>query len=296
MTGTWIADASFGHAAITPAALAKVGARGVIAYCGCDDSAKNITKPEFQALIAAGFEVGLVIENQADDAMKGIAEGVRQGRNILAGARALGYDTGNCVLFAGADWNTQPSEYATVDKFQGAFSQMVPVAGFYGNSYAIDYVFAHGHAVVGWQSDSSSFSYGPSAHANLLQRYNDPRAGGLPVDVNDIAHDQLRLMGADMPLTPADVAAVVAAVWAHPFPATGTDGKAVPGTQHTAADWLAGTNMALRDVPTNAELTASEAAALAPILAQLTALQLFGMDPLVLAQAITAHIQLTPKP
>jgi glycoside hydrolase-like protein len=192
---TFVIDASFWHAQMTPAAMKRIGASGAILYAGCDYTAKNATKSEIDALLGAGINVGLVVENYADDALKGRAEGERQGRNIVAAAKAVGYDVSNCVLFAGADFNTQPSQEAAVDAFMAGFNSVVPVAGFYGNSYAIDNVYKSKHAEVFWQSDSTSFSYGPSPHAHLLQRYNDPRAKGLALDVNDIQHTPLRLMG-----------------------------------------------------------------------------------------------------
>jgi hypothetical protein len=202
---TFVIDASFGHGQMTPAAMKRIGATGVILYAGCDFSPKNATKPEIDALLEGGINVGLVVENFADDALKGRAEGERQGRNLFAHAKALGYDVDNCVLFAGADFNTQPNQEAAVDAFMAGFKSQVNVAGFYGNSYAIDNVHAKGHAEIFWQSDSTSFSYGPSPHAHLLQRYNDPRAKGLPLDVNDIQHTPLRLMGEeDMALTPEE--------------------------------------------------------------------------------------------
>jgi glycoside hydrolase-like protein len=202
---TFIIDASFAHAEMTPSALRGIGASGAILYAGCDYAPKNATRAEVQALLSAGLMVGLVIENFATDALKGAVEGARQGRNIRAAAVAMGYDVDHCVLFAGADWNTQANQEPAVDAFMAAFAREVGVPGFYGNSYAIDYVATGKHAQVFWQSDSTSFSYGPSPHAHLLQRFDDPRARGLALDVNDIQNTPLRLMGeADMALDAND--------------------------------------------------------------------------------------------
>lgn len=205
---TFIVDASFAHAQITPAALAKIGAAGAILYAGCDDTSKNTSKAELHALLDAGFAVGLVIENGAQDMAGGRSIGRQLGAAIVTAAKQLGYDWENSVLYTSADWDTRGATLEQVDAAMAGFGEHVPHPGLYGNSYALDHCTTTGHAEFRWQSDSTSFSNGPSRHAHLLQRYNDPRAGALrsAVDVNDIATTPLGLMGETMPLD-ADVKA-----------------------------------------------------------------------------------------
>lgn len=211
---TYIYDASFGHAQITPSALTRAGSGGVILYAGCDETSKNCTKAELSALLAGGFLVGLVIENFATDAVtKGAPEGDRQGRNLAAAARALGYDIDNCVGFAGYDTDSHPDDWPKIRAFMEAFSRHIPVTGYYGDSDSIDYLHQSHPDWIYWQSNSTSFSpKNPTPNAHLLQLYNDPRAHGLPVDVDLVERTPLRLMGEDLPITDTDVQKIVVAV------------------------------------------------------------------------------------
>ncbi len=201
---SFVVDASYGHAKITPANMAAIGATGAILYAGCSDAGKNATKAEVQTLLDAGIHVGLVIENTAQGMAGGASVGARLGEALLAGAKAVGYDVDNCALYTAADWNSRGTDLDGIDAAMHAFGQVVPHPGLYGNSYALDRCAQTGHAEFFWQSDSAAFSNGPSAHAHLLQRFNDPRAHGLPLDVNDIQNTPLGLMGETMSLDPND--------------------------------------------------------------------------------------------
>lgn len=221
MTG-YIYDASFGHAQITPAAMTKGSADGVIEYAGSRDPRKNVTKAEMHALLDAGFTVGLVIENVATDAIGGAPVGTEQGRSVVAAAKLLGYDVDNCVLFGGYDTDAHEGDYRHLLAYMEAFAVLVPVPGYYGDSDSIDYLHARHPGWIYWQSDSRSFSpRNPTPNAHLLQLFNDPRAHGLPVDVNDVKRTPLHLMGEDMPLTDAEIAKIVKAVLDTPFTDTG---------------------------------------------------------------------------
>lgn len=203
---SYIYDASFGHAQITPAALKSAGSDGAILYAGCDQTSKNCTKAELHALLDAGLRVGLVIENFATDAIKGAATGDYQGRNILAAAKALEYDSDNCVLIAGYDTDSHSADWPKLLEFMEAFARHAPNPGFYGDSDAIDYLHQRHPDWFYWQSESASFSPKvPTPNAHILQRYNDPRAHGLPVDVNDVKRTPLRLMGETEAVTPEDI-------------------------------------------------------------------------------------------
>lgn len=186
----FVVDVSSGYLACTPAALARIGAAGVIFYTGCDDTRKNVDRATFAAALDAGYQVALVIENGERDMLGGDKAGVYLGQQWLRGAEALGYDVANCIGYTAADWHVLPAQYAAVGDAFGAFAAELAVAGLYANGPMLDQVSAAGY----WNSDSTSF--GAISHkANLIQRYNDPRAGGLPVDVDDIAAAPLHFMG-----------------------------------------------------------------------------------------------------
>lgn len=221
MIDPWIADLSYGHNAVTGAQLAAGGCVGAIAYAGCDDPGKNATRANVDDWLSHNLWLSLVIENGAADLLTGGApEGARQARNVLAGAAALGLDPAMFAIFTAADWDTSNGQLGAADAGFEAFAREVPVPGLYGNSWLIDYCKAQHHMRAGWQSNSSSFSYGPSPAANLLQRYNDPRAAGLPVDASDIQITPVGMLGETLmqvDLTPAALAAVAnaAATAAH---------------------------------------------------------------------------------
>ena len=184
---------------------------GVMAYAGCNDTGKNITKNELHGLLNAGYRVGLVIENNATDAIGGHATGVAQGGAILAAAQALDYDWRHCVLSGGYDTDAHPGDYRALDAYMAGFASIVPVPGYYGDSDSIDYIHQHsGRNWFYWQSESGSFSpKHPTPNAHLWQQYNDPRSHGLDVDVNDVLRTPLPLMSKEKDVdlnNPADVA------------------------------------------------------------------------------------------
>ncbi|HEY2086385.1 MAG TPA: hypothetical protein VGH54_10235 [Mycobacterium sp.] len=229
----WIADLSFGHDNVSGATLKARGCVGVICYAGCDDTRKNATKANVDDWLAHSLLLGVVIENGAEDILGGAPAGHYLGSNLATGVKSLGYDLSSFVGYLAADWNTAVAQESTVDAGMAAFASHIPIPGLYGNSYAIDYIISHGHAKHGWQSNSTSFSYGPSPHADLLQRYNDPRAAGLPVDVNDIQHTPLGLMGERMTLTQEELGQI----WEHPIAPEDATGKPI-GPAKAASQWL----------------------------------------------------------
>lgn len=288
----FIFDASFGHAQITPKALSGAGADGVILYAGCNDATKNATKAEVQALLAAGFLVGLVIENFATDAAGGAAVGTAQGKAILAAGKALGYDVDNCVLFGGYDADSHPGDDAGLLAYMEAFAAQVPVPGYYGDSDSIDFLHARHPGWIFWQSDSRSFSpLNPTPNAHLLQLFNDGRANGLPVDVDLVERTPLRLMGENM-TTLDDTDARV--VWDHRPPGPLSDGTQwTLGTyvqnMHVQVTSLAG---AVGDLTT---AVAALKAELDAVKAQLATVAGGTVDPVALAQAIAEHVGLAAK-
>lgn len=283
---TYVYDASFGHAQITPHAVAAAGADGVILYAGCADTAKNVTAAELRALLDAGVHVGLVIENYATDAIGGAAVGAAQGQAIANAAARLGYDVANCVLFAGYDTDSHPADWPHLLAFMEAFAKFVPVPGFYGDSDAIDFLHARHPGWVFWQSNSTSFSpLNPTPNAHLLQHYNDPRAHGLPVDVNTVERVPLHLMGEDVAITDADIQKI----WANDL----SDGT----TTQPAAAWLKQAQKHAADADSQSALALAQVKAVAADVAKLKAAgtTTAAVDTDALAKAIAAHLALTTK-
>jgi hypothetical protein len=198
-------DLSFSWPTITGSKLVAAGAGGVIAYAGCLEVTKNVSKERVQDWLDSGLMVGLVVEDFAGDAIGGEQVGRDQGKRLADAADARGYDVPNCVLAGGYDTDAHPGDYRHLAEYMHGFAAEIPVPGYYGDSDSIDYLATHGPDLINWQSSSGSFSpLNPTPNAHLHQRYADPRAHGLDVDVNDVLRTPLRLMGEDM-LDPQDV-------------------------------------------------------------------------------------------
>lgn len=194
-----VADLSYGWPSLDGATLVHAGFGGVIGYAGCNDTGKNVSKARFQDWIANGLAVSLVIENGPRDPLAGKSEGVAQGKSLKAAAITLGYDWEHYVLFSGADFDTVPANQAQEVAFFQGFNSVLPVPGFYGDLQALDYV--HTMIACGWQSDSTSFSQRQiSPYADLVQLYNDPRAHGLALDVNEVHSTPLHFMNEGIPM------------------------------------------------------------------------------------------------
>lgn len=190
----WIGDLSKGWPTLDAATLKALGCIGAIGYAGCLDTGKNVAKYRVDDWRKNGLWVGLVCEDTNTYLQGGSSAGLAQARRLVAAASALGYDVNNCVLFLSADWNSRST--ADLDAIVAACSAAKTVIkhlGLYGNSYALD---ATAHLTdVGWQSESTSFSYGLSPNANLQQIYADPRAQGHAIDVNNIIRRPLLMEG-----------------------------------------------------------------------------------------------------
>lgn len=194
----FLVDLSRAWKTTTAADIHRIGAFGALPYTGCDDTSKNISAERLAEYLAADLWCGLFIENAAN--AFGNGAGKILAAHVLTGARSIGYDVDHCVLLASADWNaTTERDYAGILSDWNAYADVVPIPGYYGDSDSMDYLFEHAMRppYVCIQSESGSFSpEHPSPHANIWQRYQDPRAGGLDVDVDDILFGPLFLMGA----------------------------------------------------------------------------------------------------
>lgn len=208
---TLLADLSYGWQDTTGAQLVDAGFAGVLAYIGCNDTGKNVAAYRLQDWLAAGLQVGLVIENGERDLLGGQKAGAAQGQAWLAGAAAIGYDVEHCIGYCGADFHTTAAdEPAIADAFAAFAAELEGPAGLYGSGPMLDYLAGHEPADGYWNSGSSS--YGPPSSVRNLQQLVQPGPAGLPVDVNVIIRTPLYLMEAEMPLTPADFAGIQEAV------------------------------------------------------------------------------------
>lgn len=196
-----IADVSFGRESVTGAALVARGFVGVIGYVS-KTPAKNLTAAEIADFRAHGLMVGLTYEDSATWMLGGAPAGHAAGILAAQQAATIGYPA-DCIIGASADFNVSPGELGTVIACYSAFSQHVRAAG-YGARRFLDGIPA---GDTRWQTNAGSWSSSQiDPAAALLQFYDDPRAGGLPVDVNEVRTVPVGLMGEPPvpPTVPAD--------------------------------------------------------------------------------------------
>lgn len=195
------------------ASLKAAGIKGVCRYVcylnGITDP-KVIFKPEYDALVAAGFDVLLNYEWYQARMNEGAASGTFDGRVAVQQAKALGHPAGAVIVFSEDTGETVPSAVAAyLDAARAAMGGYYRV-GIYGNADIVDAMVGGGHAAMGWQT--LAWSNGRvSAKASLYQNGFQSVIGGADDDVvlRVPLYSRLEvLQGADMPLTAADLAAI----------------------------------------------------------------------------------------
>lgn len=181
----FIVDLSFDWYKLPGPVLLAHGVTHVLAYAGCPDRSKNVSKPMLHNWLDHGIGVNLIYENTETDDASGYDGGRAHGDALLAAAEQLGYDAAGCTLWAAVDRNVQSSELAHVGDYQRGFHDVIPVPGFYGNLRTLAYARQMRYGRHLWQSDSLSYSGGkvfPFAH--LVQIYDAPEVRGIPGSVD----------------------------------------------------------------------------------------------------------------
>lgn len=197
-----IVDVSFAHDAVTGQLLVDHGIDGVIGYASRDPR-KNMTAANLTDWLSHGLLVGLVYEDTELDMTGGRLPGVANAENALNWGRTIGYDVANCVIFAANDRNTENTDRLAYRAYMQGFSSRIKHSGYYGDQDSIDFLWSMGGEYWNWQSESQAFGHGVSEHAHLVQRFNDQRVAGLPMDANDVLIPGIPWMGEDM-FTDAD--------------------------------------------------------------------------------------------
>jgi len=147
--------------------------QGVSRYLTYPDStfnkAKQITKPEYDQLIANGFTVNLNWEWQKGTWREGFAGGRRDGAEARRQADALGYP-GDCIVVQSVDTDALPSEYPTAFAYQDGFNQgyVRGPQGMYGEGTLIDQMFDRGLIRIGWNTMATAWG-GVSGRAQMVQ-------------------------------------------------------------------------------------------------------------------------------
>jgi uncharacterized protein (TIGR03382 family) len=137
----------------SPQSLHDQGYTFAVRYLSYDDSGKNLTRDEANALIAAGVEIVSNWENSAGDALDGFDAGAQYARDAEAQAAANGMPPTRPIYFS-VDFDASPGQQAALnDYFDGVASVIGRErTGAYGGYYVIQRLFDAGKITYGWQT------------------------------------------------------------------------------------------------------------------------------------------------
>jgi len=131
---------------VDPAAARRMGYRGIIGYVSQDNTGKNLTRPQVDAIHAQGMDVGLVYEYNPKSALGGYTQGAVDGGIAVAHARSIGAPAG-MTLYAAVDWDVTAAQLSTVHAYARGFSDQMHANGYQAGIYG-------GYAVCWYLSQS----------------------------------------------------------------------------------------------------------------------------------------------
>lgn len=156
----------------SPAGLAAAGMHFAGRYVG-PGSGKFLTDPERVALFAAGLDIFLLAEGNADSAAGGYNVGVNHAQLALSHARQLGAPDSVAIYFAvdydvsSKGWETGPREY-----LRGACSVLgVGRVGVYGSYRVMGW--AQRDAVASWFFQTYAWSAGAWYQGNHVEQWKN---------------------------------------------------------------------------------------------------------------------------
>lgn len=132
------------------AVLRADGYGGVVRYA--THGPNCITVAEAQTERAAGFEVLLVFEDLATNALGGYTQGETDARFANSVADSIGYPAG-CPIFYAVDFDAQSGQLAVIeDYFAGVLSVRARPSGPYGSVTVVNAVMQAGLGTYAWQT------------------------------------------------------------------------------------------------------------------------------------------------
>jgi hypothetical protein len=175
-----------------PGMLRRDGFESVGRYLGFRGDSRALTRPELDALHAAGISVWLIREDHGGEALEGFDSGLRQGQIARQLADQLGWP-GDRPVYATADVMVLPSQYGAVGAYLDGFGQGLggrPV-GLYGGARLIQWAMANGHASWGWAAGASSWHdrVAPVESGAQIEQFARQLYGGAVDDGRSLAGD-----------------------------------------------------------------------------------------------------------
>lgn len=165
----------------------------IVGYISEDNTGKNLTPQQIQAIHAARKDVGLVYEFNPQSALLGAPEGHRTAAVAISHAQFVNAPHGMCLYNASFDFNIQPSQFAVCDDYLFSYVTDVHRAGYLAGPYSgFNYIQHAGQANLGdyyWQTYAWSLDATGhvkwSPYAVLRQYENGVYVAGATVDLDE---------------------------------------------------------------------------------------------------------------
>ncbi|WP_340701346.1 DUF1906 domain-containing protein [Brevibacillus borstelensis] len=146
---------------------------------------KRLTRPEAEAITAAGMKIVSVFQRGTKDVAGGAVNGTRDGKAAYQEAKLIGQPEGTAIYFA-VDYDAQPKDYDVIEAYLRAAAKELAgyLVGVYGSYSVVEEMARRGACSKFWQT--YAWSKGRlSLAANLHQYKNGQTLVGHQVDLND---------------------------------------------------------------------------------------------------------------
>lgn len=181
--GTYAIGVDYSFARPRPSALRPAGYSFACRYLS-PNPAKNLTRAEAQALIAARVDIVCNWESNKDDVRGGYAQGVSYAQQALSQAQACGMPKGRPIYFS-VDFDAQPADQTVINAYFDGIASVLGLAqtGAYGSYNLIGRLLAARKITWAWQT--YAWSGTPTqwdARAQLRQVQNNIIVDGAACD------------------------------------------------------------------------------------------------------------------
>jgi hypothetical protein len=179
------------------AACAAAGVKSVGRYLAPFGDGREIEKDEYDDLTAHGITVWFVREGAANSLLDGYALGVSHAQTAVANLARLGLK--DQVVYAAADFDVQPSQYAACDDYMRGFASVIGLerTGIYAGMRYINHC-RDTLAKWYWQAGATSWDHGETGMVHIQQTTQNPPLPG--TDHNYIYTDAHGQVGSAVPV------------------------------------------------------------------------------------------------
>jgi hypothetical protein len=184
-------DKGIDYAWSRPALSAVVsgGYKFVVRYVSWDTTGKNLTASEANSLIAAGLNIVLCWEYQADEVLSGYAKGAQSATEAARQASACGMPSDRPIYFC-IDFDATAAQQAAINSYFDGVASVIgrDRTGIYGGYDQVKRTLDAGKATWAWQTYAWSSGQWDS-RAQLRQIQNAVTVGGASCDIDQAKAD-----------------------------------------------------------------------------------------------------------